>query len=67
MKIPAVALLSLAMLAACGGPPRVPEDHDHLQRAIQAPQDRARAVEEQLKADEQRKRKAIEAAGGDSG
>jgi hypothetical protein len=58
-----VALLAL-LLAACGGPREPSEKDKALQRAIQAPQDKARAVEGQLQQDQQRKRDAVDAGEG---
>ena len=64
MKAP-LAVLAIALLAACSASERAPREQDKaLQRAIDAPQDRARAVEQQLQDDQQRKRKAVEDAGG---
>jgi hypothetical protein len=65
MKTPAIAAALLLVLAACGGSPREPSEKDKaLKRAIQAPQDKARALEGQLQQDEQRKREAVDANDG---
>lgn len=65
-------LLLAALLSACGPAPttsesskREPAERDQaLNRAIQAPQDKARAVEQQLQEDQRRKREAIDEASG---
>jgi hypothetical protein len=59
-----VALLAL-LLGACGSAQREPTEKDKaLLRAIEAPQDKARALEGQLQQDQQRKRDAVEASEG---
>ncbi len=56
-------LAAISLLAACSRPADEPprEEDKALQRAIEAPQDKARAVEGQLQEDLQRKREAEEA------
>jgi hypothetical protein len=59
---PTLAPIAIAiLLAACSSAEPPPRDRDKaLQRAIEAPQDKARAVEAQLQQDARRKREAID-------
>ncbi len=59
----AACLAAIGLLAGCGRPAEEPprEEDEALQRAIEAPQDEARAVEGQLQDDLKRRREAEEA------
>jgi hypothetical protein len=63
MKTTLVMAAMALLLVACGGAPRESSEKDKaLQRDIQAPQDKARALEGQLQQDQKRKRDAVDAS-----